>query len=258
MKKSLKSFTPTFNQTLSATVLSSMMIMNQTFATTNATQIVTLNANQVKNAIAETTSNASNTNNKKAVKQLNAKTAKTTKAEKFEEGFDYKKIQGAVKEPNKVIEFFSYHCPHCSSIEPQVEELKKSLPKNVTFERVQVLFHPSMIGYQKLYHTLELMGVSNTLQKKIFTAVQQEQQELHQRETAINFIKKQGLDVAKFTSIYDSMGVQAKSQQGTKLMEKYKINSVPTFIINGQYQTDMSMAREHNRLNPIILDVLKK
>src|SRR3977135_4542127 len=40
----------------------------------------------------------------------------------------------------EVIEFFSYGCPHCNDLEPFLQQWVKTLPPDVQFRRVPVMF----------------------------------------------------------------------------------------------------------------------
>ena len=52
------------------------------------------------------------------------------------------KIPHAVDTGKKieVIEFFSYGCPHCNDLEPYLQAWVKTLPPDVQFRRVPVMF----------------------------------------------------------------------------------------------------------------------
>src|SRR3974377_689799 len=57
----------------------------------------------------------------------------------------------------EVIEFFSYGCPHCSDLEPYLQPWLKTLPADVQFRRVPVMFQQRWEGLAKIYYTLEAL-----------------------------------------------------------------------------------------------------
>ena len=71
----------------------------------------------------------------------------------------------------EVLEFFSYACPHCSAFEPTLEAWAKQLPADVVFKRMPVPFLMNAENFQRTYFALESLGLVNTMQRKIFTAV---------------------------------------------------------------------------------------
>ncbi|HZR70224.1 MAG TPA: hypothetical protein VFB01_14380, partial [Burkholderiales bacterium] len=67
----------------------------------------------------------------------------------LQEGRQYVRLKNPVpvESGNKieVIEFFSYGCPHCADLEPILEQWLKTLPPDVQFRRVPVLFQPRWV-----------------------------------------------------------------------------------------------------------------
>src|SRR5687767_10552301 len=58
----------------------------------------------------------------------------------------------------EVIEFFSYACPHCQSLQPSLHAWLKRKPADVEFRRVPAVFQDSWLPFAQLYYTLEAMG----------------------------------------------------------------------------------------------------
>lgn len=144
----------------------------------------------------------------------------------------------------EVIEFFSYGCVHCKNFEPIMEAWIKTLAKDVKFRRVHVGFQSSFEPLQKIYYTLEAMGqVNDTLQNKVFKALQDERKRLDQPDVLFPWIKQQGLDQAKFEATYKSFGVATQVRRAVQLQEAYKVEGTPALGIAGRYYTDGSMAR---------------
>ena len=55
-----------------------------------------------------------------------------------------------------------------------------------------------------------------------------------------------GADRAKFTEMYNSVGMQSKVRQSKLLSEAYKIDGVPALGIHGRYYTSPSLAGGDN------------
>src|SRR5215510_11291874 len=58
----------------------------------------------------------------------------------------------------EVIEFFSYGCPHCADFEPVVDGWLKTLPPDVEFRRIPVMFQEKWIALAKVYFTLQALN----------------------------------------------------------------------------------------------------
>jgi thiol:disulfide interchange protein DsbA len=113
----------------------------------------------------------------------------------------------------EVTEFFWYSCPHCNALEPSLEAWVKKQGDKITFRRVPVMFRESFIPQQKLYYTLEAMGLVDSMHAKVFRAIHIEHQQLDTDKQIADFIAKQGVDAKKFADVYNSFGVQTKVQR---------------------------------------------
>jgi thiol:disulfide interchange protein DsbA len=169
------------------------------------------------------------------------------RAQDFVEGKNYRvlaqRLPPAVPAGKiEVIEFFWYGCPHCNAFEPTLEAWVKKLPSDVMFRRVHVGFRPTFEPQQRLYVTLEAMGLVDALQRKIFYAIHQQGARLDKPEQIFDFVASNGVDRAKFIETFNSFGVQTKVRQGKQLAEAYKIDGVPALGIHGRYYTSPSLA----------------
>ena len=96
--------------------------------------------------------------------------------------------------------------------------------------------------HQKLYYSLEAMDLVETMQRKVFHAIQVDQAKLDKLPDILTFMAKNGVDTAKFTDAFNSFSVQTKARQAKQLAEAYRIDGVPTLGINGRYYTSPSLA----------------
>lgn len=144
----------------------------------------------------------------------------------------------------EVTEFFWYACPHCFALEPSLEEWVKKQGDKIVFKRVPVVFRDSFIPQQKLYYSLEAMGLLPRLHQKVFNAIHMERQALNTDSTILDFVVKNGVDKAKFQDVYNSFAVQTKARRAAQLQADYKIDGVPTLAIGGKYLTSPSIVGE--------------
>jgi thiol:disulfide interchange protein DsbA len=169
----------------------------------------------------------------------------------FQEGKHFVRLSTAVPVSApagkiEVIEFFWYGCPHCNAFEPTLEAWIRKLPADVAFKRMHVGFRPNFEPQQRFYATLEALGLVEQIHRKVFYAIHQQGQKLDKPEALIEFAVQNGADLAKFTEMYNSFGMQSKVRQSKLLSEAYKIDGVPALGIHGRYYTSPSLAGGDN------------
>ncbi|WP_442781470.1 thiol:disulfide interchange protein DsbA/DsbL [Collimonas fungivorans] len=149
----------------------------------------------------------------------------------------------------EVTEFFGYFCPHCNALEPTLEEWIAKQGDKISLKRVPVDFgdpngdpkKSPYVAQKKLYYTLEAMGKLPEMHKKVFNAIHVQRQRLDNDASIADFAAKQGLDKAKFLDVYNSFAVQTKVTRASQLQTAYKIDGVPTLIVDGRYVTSPSI-----------------
>ncbi len=147
----------------------------------------------------------------------------------------------------ELIEFFWYNCPHCNSFEPMFEAWSKRVSRDVVVRRVPVAFRSDFAAQQRLYYTLEAMGLVEKLHAKVFYAIHVERKRLDQPAAIADWIAAQGVDKAKFTEQFNSFSVASKANRATQLMNAYQVEGVPALGIAGRFYTDGSMAGSMER-----------
>ncbi|QNM96888.1 thiol:disulfide interchange protein DsbA/DsbL [Chitinimonas koreensis] len=174
--------------------------------------------------------------------------------------FDYMPNVMPVEQPGKieVIEFFWYGCPHCYHLEPGVEAWEKKLPKDVNFRREHVMWdgRSDMAGHAKLFVALKALNQVDALTPKVFDAIQKDGIELREEKTLFDWVAKQGVDRAKFEAAYKSFGAQAGFSRATQLSRDYRIEGVPTFIINGKYKTSPSKTGTEDKFFQVVNELI--
>ncbi|HEX7985175.1 MAG TPA: thiol:disulfide interchange protein DsbA/DsbL [Duganella sp.] len=145
----------------------------------------------------------------------------------------------------EVIEFFDYACPHCYALDPSLTAWVKKQGDNIVFKRVHISRSNTELPQQKMFFTLEAMGLMNeAINTKIFTEMHVNRNRMNRDELVFDFIAKQGIDRQKFTDTYRGFGVQGRVRKATAMMDTYGVDSWPMFAIDGKYVTSPSMADE--------------
>lgn len=160
-------------------------------------------------------------------------------------GTDYRTLEKAQPTDSgkkvEVTEFFWYDCPHCNAFDPSLEAWVKKNAGKIAFKRVPVAFRDSFIPQQKLYYTLEALGLVDALHAKVFRSIHVERKLLDTDKKIADFMALHGVDAKKFADTYNSFGVQTKVQRATQLQAAYKVDGVPMIAIDGRYVTSPSI-----------------
>ncbi len=179
------------------------------------------------------------------------------------EGKDFTRVEtpqppGVPAGKVEVLEFFSYACPHCSAFEPVVEDWEKKLPADVVLRRVPVPFLMNADNFMHTYYALETTGAVQAVQMKIFRAIHIERQRLDTPENIAAFVGKNGGDAAKFLAAFKSFSVATSVARAKKLMADYKIDSVPTLIVQGRWMTSPSIAGSQERALAVVEQLVQR
>lgn len=158
----------------------------------------------------------------------------------LEAGKDYVVLQpaqpGGSNGQIEVIEFFSYGCPHCAAFDPMLTKWRASQGKDVVFRRVPVSFgRPEWAALGRIYFTLKAMGLSDKLDSKVFDAIHKSYLKLEDEKIRNDWLTSQGVDVKKFNDTWRSFGIETQSRRGDQMAESYRIQGVPTLVVDGHY-----------------------
>jgi thiol:disulfide interchange protein DsbA len=195
--------------------------------------------------------------------------AATTSATPWQEGVNYKRLLPA--QPTEVpagqvevLEFFWYACPHCYAIDPAVEAWLKTKPAYIGFSRVPVMWNEGHRSLARLFYTLQTLGKLDQLHSEVF-------KEIHVHGDALVapdpndaagsehmqtvFVRKFGISEADFTKAYHSFAVETALQRADALGQRYRIDGVPTFVVNGKFIADVGTAGGPERLLTLVGDL---
>ncbi len=144
----------------------------------------------------------------------------------------------------EVTEFFAYYCPHCYSFDPVLAAWVKKQGDNIVFKRIHVSRDENVAPQQRLYFTLEAMGLAEQYHSKVFQAMHVDHNRLKSDDAVFEFADKQGIDRKKFADAYRSFGVAARLRRAETMMQAYKVDSWPMVAIDGRFITSPAHANQ--------------
>ncbi|MDR2709841.1 MAG: thiol:disulfide interchange protein DsbA/DsbL [Burkholderiales bacterium] len=173
------------------------------------------------------------------------------------EGKEYTQIAPQTTEASKgkieVIEFFSYLCPHCADFNPKVEEWKKTLPSDVVFHKIPVNWgRTQWSNMSRAYYALEAIGEESRMSPMVFNAIHRgelnpvtdkiERINLTEEKIFLDWAEKKGVDRQKLEGVYGSFAINSKVMQSDEKAKNYKVQSVPSFYVDGRYAVNVEEA----------------
>lgn len=141
----------------------------------------------------------------------------------------------------EIIEFFWYGCPHCFDLEPFLRKWTAALPKDVEFRRIPAIPTERWMPNARTFYTLEAMGLLEKMHGEVFDAIHIDRVNLNDERIQLDWMAKKGVDRAKFADAWRSFSVQSKTRRAAQLTQAYEITGVPTLVVDGKYQTSVSM-----------------
>ncbi|AJG17582.1 thiol:disulfide interchange protein DsbA/DsbL [Cupriavidus basilensis] len=142
----------------------------------------------------------------------------------------------------EVTEFFWYGCPHCFDFEPELEAWVGKQGKDVVFKRVPVAFRDDLLPHTKIFYALEAIGKLDAMHTKVFNAIHVDRKRMLDPNEIADFMAKNGIDRKAFLDAYNSFSVTTNSQRANKIADAYKVDGVPTVVVQGKYVTSPSIA----------------
>jgi thiol:disulfide interchange protein DsbA len=164
----------------------------------------------------------------------------------------------------EVLEFFWYGCPHCNAIDPLIESWKKTKPGFISFSRVPVMWSEGHRSTARLYYTLESLGKLDQLHAEVFKEIHVNGNPLvasDPNDTAgaeriqTAFVKKFGIPEDAFKKAYHSFSVETALQRADQLVMRYRVEGVPSMVVNGKYVADVRSASSAEKLVSLVDDL---
>jgi thiol:disulfide interchange protein DsbA len=162
----------------------------------------------------------------------------------------------------QVLEVFWYGCPHCYALDPYLQSWNKTKADYIDFVRVPIMWGDVHRAHAQLFYTLQALGKEDALHSQVFDEIQQRHDELFVQSDAqgtlaaqLKFAAASGISANDFTNAYNSFGVQTNLQKADDLDRRYKIDGVPTIVIDGKYESDVGRAGGEQQLIQLINDL---
>lgn len=172
----------------------------------------------------------------------------------------------------EVVEIFSYACPACNQFRPYANSIKAALPKNAVLTFVPASFRKDEDWpmFQRAFYAADALGVVERTHEAMYDAVWKSKElstldgnrpknPLPSIEDAAKFYEKvAGVKAATFLATANSFGVDANMDRADAYLKACKVDSTPTFIVNGKYRVDSVSAGGSQKVVDIVKFLVAK
>jgi len=142
----------------------------------------------------------------------------------------------------EVAEFFWYGCIHCYNLEPAIATWLKRIPPDVQFRRIPAVFNQRMAHDAAIYYAFESLNLVEKLHRPFFDAIHQGGLKLADGDAVAGWLKKNGVDTAKFADAMKSFGVQSRVRRAAQQTVASKIDGTPAMVVHGRYSISAEQA----------------
>ncbi|WGO83450.1 thiol:disulfide interchange protein DsbA [Arsenophonus apicola] len=159
-------------------------------------------------------------------------------AASYTEGTEFIKIQKAVQNAPRVVEFFSFYCPHCyqfESIYHVSQTVAKNLPKDIKMERYHVDFlGPLGAELTKAWTVAMVLKVEDKVSPLLFEGIQKSESINTPADIKAVFIKA-GVKSEEYDAALNSFVVKSLVVKQQQAANDFQLRGVPAMFVNGKY-----------------------
>jgi len=159
-------------------------------------------------------------------------------AANYAEGTEFIKIEKAVQNAPRVVEFFSFYCPHCyqfESIYHVSQTVAKNLPKDIKMVRYHVDFlGPLGAELTKAWTVAMVLKVEDKVSPLLFEGIQKTESINTPADIKAVFIKA-GVKSEEYDAALNSFVVKSLVVKQQQAVEEFQLRGVPAIFVNGKY-----------------------
>ncbi|HGJ5891809.1 MAG TPA: thiol:disulfide interchange protein DsbA [Arsenophonus apicola] len=159
-------------------------------------------------------------------------------AASYTEGTEFIKIQKAVQNAPRVVEFFSFYCPHCyqfESIYHVSQTVAKNLPKDIKMERYHVDFlGPLGAELTKAWTVAMVLKVEDKVSPLLFEGIQKSESINTPADIKALFIRA-GVKSEEYDAALNSFVVKSLVVKQQQAANDFQLRGVPAMFVNGKY-----------------------
>lgn len=158
----------------------------------------------------------------------------------YQEGVHYVRLTIPSETPQdtiEVIEVFSYGCPHCLRLEGPLAAWLAEQPSDVSFRRLPATFSRPYLMLAGVYYASEQLDVDDLMHARLFEAVQIRNLNVLRMDILQRLFEDYAdVEGEALERALGSFSVQTKVRQADALARVFRVTSVPTIVVAGEYK----------------------
>lgn len=158
----------------------------------------------------------------------------------------------------EVRELFAYFCPHCNELEPGITAWSERQEEDVLFVRMPAVFDARWEPQARAFFVIQALELGESVHEALFAAIHEEKRPLQTREQLAGFFAEHDVEEDDFYAAYDSPGVTLKLRQAREATRAYRVNGVPSVVVNGKYVTGVAQAGSEQALLELLDELVDK
>lgn len=143
----------------------------------------------------------------------------------------------------RVVEYFSYACPHCRSWDRDMVDWAETLPEGVVFERVHVAYSETDRTLARAHLALKRNDALQANHERIFNAIHDRQRRLGTAAALADFVQGHGIDRETFLTAMRSPAVVRQVAAGERAFAALGLGGVPALVVDGKHVVNMNLGR---------------
>ena len=148
--------------------------------------------------------------------------------------------------PVRVVEYFSYGCVHCRSLERLLDGWADSLPQGAVFERAHVAFSEQQRLLARAYFALGRHNALEANHDRIFRAIHDRNRRFASAEALADFVGGHGVEREAFLVTMRSPRAARQVRAVEERFAALGLTGVPALVVDGKYVIGMEGGRRRS------------
>ncbi len=145
---------------------------------------------------------------------------------------------------------------------PVVQTWKTTLPDDVRYRKIPAAFRAQdndvWAIHARIFYTAQALGIEEQASAAVFEAIHQKRQRLTTEAEIAALFGQLGVQQGDFERAWRAFGVRTQVNQSVELSRRYRLEGVPTLIVNGRYVTGPGFVPNNGQLLGIINELLER
>lgn len=157
----------------------------------------------------------------------------------YREGVHYHRLANPVEAAdNEVVEVFSYACPACAQLQPQVDAWKRERGDSAQLRYVPVEFNPAWVPFARGFHTFQELGAFGRLHRALYDAMYNQRRQVLTIQDIADVAVVAGIDRQRFLEVAQSPEVDAAMARSREYTTAVAPEVTPSLVVAGRYRLD--------------------